>query len=97
MFAAAMSSIDSGVNSITAVVSTDLLDRFGRAPKDEKSRVRIARWLAFGIGVSVVVGSAFIGLVEGNIMEVTNKTVNWLVPLIFCLFFIALFVPFSFS
>ena len=29
MFAAAMSSIDSGVNSITAVVSTDYLDRFG--------------------------------------------------------------------
>lgn len=29
VFAAAMSSIDSGVNSITAVVMTDFLDRFG--------------------------------------------------------------------
>src|SRR5690606_30083233 len=35
MFAAAMSSIDSGVNSITAVVMTDVLDRYGKAPKNE--------------------------------------------------------------
>ena len=33
MFAAAMSSIDSGVNSITAVVSQDFLHRFGRLPR----------------------------------------------------------------
>lgn len=95
MFAAAMSSIDSGVNSITAVVSTDLLGRFGHSPKDEKDHVRIARCLAFSIGATVVVGSAFIGLIEGNITEVTNKTVNLVVPMIFCLFFFALFVPFS--
>ncbi|MBP88559.1 MAG: sodium-coupled permease [Planctomycetaceae bacterium] len=95
MFAAAMSSIDSGVNSITAVVSTDLLGRFGRSPKSEKDHLVMARFLAFGIGASVVVGSAFIGLIEGNITEVTNKTVNLMVPMIFCLFFFALFVPFA--
>ena len=33
LFAAAMSSIDSGINSITAVVTTDFLDRFGLKPK----------------------------------------------------------------
>ena len=50
MFAAAMSSIDSGVNSITAVVMTDGLDRFGFKPKSDRSHVMIARCLAFGIG-----------------------------------------------
>ena len=95
MFAAAMSSIDSGVNSITAVVSTDLLDRFGRKPKTERSHLLMARCLAFGIGLTVVVGSAFVGQISGNITEVTNKTVNLMVPMIFCLFFFALFVPFS--
>ena len=40
MFAAAMSSIDSGVNSITAVVMTDFLDRFGMKPTSEKGHVR---------------------------------------------------------
>ncbi|MDA1056085.1 MAG: hypothetical protein O3C40_37365 [Planctomycetota bacterium] len=95
MFAAAMSSIDSGVNSITAVVMTDILDRFGRKPKTEREHVLVARLLAFGIGATVVVGSMFVGQIPGNITEVTNKTVNLMVPMIFSLFFFALFVPFS--
>ncbi|MEO8495974.1 MAG: sodium/solute symporter, partial [Planctomycetota bacterium] len=95
MFAAAMSSIDSGVNSITAVVMTDLLDRFGKKPETEREHVFIARLLAFGIGVTIVVGSLFVGQIPGNITEVTNRTVNLMVPMIFSLFFFALFVPFS--
>jgi SSS family solute:Na+ symporter len=95
MFAAAMSSIDSGVNSITAVVMTDVLDRFGKKPETEREHVFIARLLAFGIGITVVVGSLFVGKIPGNITEVTNKTVNLMVPMIFSLFFFALFVPFS--
>ena len=50
MFAAAMSSIDSGVNSITAVVTRDFLARFGRLPDSERKRTRIAKILAFAIG-----------------------------------------------
>lgn len=95
MFAAAMSSIDSGVNSITAVVMTDILDRFGRKPETERQHVFVARLLAFGIGATVVIGSMFVGQIPGNITEVTNKTVNLVVPMIFSLFFFALFVPFS--
>jgi len=93
MLAAAMSSIDSGVNSITAVVMTDLLDRFGLKPKSERSHLIAARCLAFGIGAVVVFGSSFMGLIEGNITTVTNKTANLLVTPIFGLFFFALFVP----
>jgi SSS family solute:Na+ symporter len=36
-----------------------------------------------------------VGKIPGNITEVTNKTVNLMVPMIFSLFFFALFVPFS--
>jgi SSS family solute:Na+ symporter len=95
MFAAAMSSIDSGVNSITAVVTTDMLDRFGKKPETERGHLFVARSLAFGIGATVVLGSMFVGQIPGNITEVTNKTVNLMVPMIFSLFFFALFVPFS--
>jgi len=95
MFAAAMSSIDSGVNSITAVVMSDVLDRHGHAPKSEADHIRLARWLAFGIGVFVVATSSFMGLVPGNITEVTGKTSNLLTTPIFCLFFFALFVPYA--
>lgn len=93
MLAAAMSSIDSGVNSITAVVMTDLLDRFGLKPKTDRSHLIAARCLAFGIGAVVIFGSSFMGLIEGNITTVTNKTANLLVTPIFGLFFFALFVP----
>jgi SSS family solute:Na+ symporter len=95
MFAAAMSSIDSGVNSITAVVMTDFLDRFGVRPQTERGHVRVAQVLAFGIGLIVVVGSSFMEHVPGNISAVTQKTTNLLVTPLFALFFFALFVPFA--
>lgn len=95
MFAAAMSSIDSGVNSITAVVTSDFFDRFGYRPKTEKGQLRAAKLLAFSIGATAVVGSSFMKFIEGNITEVTGKTVNMLTTPIFALFVFALFIPFS--
>jgi SSS family solute:Na+ symporter len=95
MFAAAMSSIDSGVNSISAVVLTDLVDRFDKPAQTEAEHFRRARWLAFFVGAIVVVGTAFVGTVPGNFMEMTNKTANLLTTPIFGLFFFAMFVPFA--
>ena len=95
MFAAAMSSIDSGVNSITAVVMTDYLDRFGKRPQSERGHVLAAKILAFAIGAIVVVGSSFMEHVPGNFTAMTSKVVNLLTTPIFGLFFFALFVPFA--
>jgi SSS family solute:Na+ symporter len=91
MFAAAMSSIDSGVNSITAVVMTDLFERFGYQPNTEKGHVFAARCLAFTIGTIVVIGSSFIDNIPGNITSIAGKTTNLLVTPIFALFFFAIF------
>lgn len=93
MFAAAMSSIDSGVNSITAVASTDFLDRFGWKAYSQRQHMRRVRWLALLVGTIVVVSSSFMKYIDGNILAVTNKTVNLLTAPIFGLFFFALFVP----
>lgn len=95
MFAAAMSSIDSGVNSITAVVTTDFLDRLGLRPKSERAHVRIVKLLALGVGIVVVLGSTYMKYIPGNITAVTNKTANLLTSPIFGLFFFALFVRFA--
>lgn len=95
MFAAAMSSIDSGVNSITAVVMSDFLERFGWKPKTRKGHLRTAQCLAIGIGLTVLICSSSMKYIEGNITEVTGKTVNLLPVPIFSLFFFALFVPFA--
>ena len=90
MFAAAMSSIDSGVNSITAVVSRDFVERLGYRVSSSTNIL-----LAFAIGAVVVVGSSLMEYVPGNITEVTQRTVNLLVTPIFCLFFFAMFIPFA--
>jgi len=60
IFAAAMSSIDSGVNSITAAVTTDFLRRFSRRD-DEQFMLRSARALtvaAGGIATAVALAMA---------------------------------------
>jgi SSS family solute:Na+ symporter len=95
MLAAAMSSIDSGINSITAVVTTDFVDRFASnrsKEMTERGHVRLARWVAVAVGAIVVVGSSLVSSVPGNILGVTMKTVNLLTVPIFGLFFFALFV-----
>ncbi len=95
LFAAAMSSIDSGVNSITAVVMTDFFDRFGRKPQSGKQQLGLARSLAIGIGVIVVSISTLMKYVPGNFLAVTNKTTNLFTGPIALLFIFALFVPFA--
>lgn len=95
MLAAAMSSIDSGVNSITAVVNRDFLDRFGWFPSDPRTQARWAKVLAFVIGAVIVGGSSFMGAVPGNIYAVAKKTSGLLMTPMFGLFFFAFFVPFA--
>ena len=95
LFAAAMSSIDSGVNSITAVVMRDFLDRLGHRTLTARQHLRTARGLAVAIGAIVVMLSTVMKHVPGNFLEVTNKTTNPLTVPIALLFLFALFVPFA--
>lgn len=96
LFAAAMSSVDSGVNSISAVVLTDFVDRFRRKPLTERQHILAARFLAFGIGVVVVLtGSFLMKHVPGNFVEISNRIANLLVTPLFLVFFMAIFVPFA--
>lgn len=95
MFGAAMSSLDSGINSITAVVMTDFLDRFGLRPKTERAHLLAAKFLALTIGIVVTLGSTQMDKIPGNITAVTSKTANLLSPTVFCLFVFAMFVPFA--
>lgn len=93
MFAAAMSSLDSGINSITAVIMTDFVDRFRGRPLDRRTHVRAAALLAAGIGLAVVTASSFMQYVPGNFLEMSQRTQGLVVVPIFVLFFVALFVP----
>ncbi len=95
LFAAAMSSIDSGVNSITAVVTAELVGRVKGRNLEATRQVYFARWMAVIIGVIVVLGSGVMDQIPGNFMAVTNKIVNLFTVPIALLFFFALFVPFA--
>ncbi len=93
MFAAVMSSLDSGINSVSTVIMVDFLKRSQR--NTERRQLSTARYLTFGIGLAVVLISSVIDEVPGNIQEVAVKTnYLFLVPM-FILFFLALFIPFS--
>ncbi len=91
MFAAAMSSLDSGVNSITAVISTDFIERFRKDKMSDRQQLFTARIIAVLVGIVVVLGSALTGIIQGNIMEVTATAVNLLTTPIFGLFVYALY------
>ena len=91
-----MSSLDSGVNSITAVVMTDFVGRFRKQTLSEKARLRVARGMALGIGSTVVVASSFVvEHIPGNFLEMTKRTIGLFVTPLFTLFFLALFVRFA--
>lgn len=93
--AAAMSSVDSGVNSITAVVTQDILPRLKRAPANDQAEVKLARQLAVGIGVCIIGFSFLMKYVPGNFLEMTNRSANLVIQPIFALFVLALWIPFS--
>jgi len=95
LLAAAMSSISSGVNSVSSVISEDLIQRFRRSSADQEGLLRQVQFLSYFIGAVVMLLSIYIGNVEGNLLDVVNKVVNLLVAPLFVLFFLALFVPFA--
>ena len=97
IFAAAMSSVDSGINSTVSIISVDFIDRFKRHRHTQSHDVKLAKYLVMGIGIAIVLISAIMDKVPGNITEVTSKTNGLFVGPLFGLFFMALFVPFATS
>lgn len=95
ILAAAMSSLSSGLNSTSSVISEDLLKRFSkryRSPDSEMGRIRN---LSLFVGVLALILSVLISNVEGNLYDIIVKVVNLFVSPLFVLFFMALFVPFA--
>jgi SSS family solute:Na+ symporter len=68
IFAAAMSSMDSGINSVATVISKDFLEPLGRAGRDEEKDVRRARGLTLLLG-ALATGIAFYAARRANIIE----------------------------
>ena len=95
LLAAAMSSLSSGVNSSCSVVAVDFVERFRRSDRRAVDPIRLARASSWAVGLVVVLLSAGVVFVQGNLLEVTYKVVNLLVTPLFILFLMALFVPWA--
>ncbi len=92
LLAAAMSSLSSGVNSSCSVITVDFIDRFRRGKDNELNHVRLAKYVSVFVGAVVVILSAYVGVVQGNLLEVAYKLVNLITAPLFGLFFMAMFV-----
>ena len=95
LLAAAMSSLSSGMNSVSIVVVSDFISRLRNLKIDDKKKSIMARRVSVVVGVIAVILSFAVGQVEGNLFEVANKVVNLFVSPLFVLFFMALFVKCS--
>lgn len=95
ILAAAMSSLSSGLNSTSSVISEDLLKRFSKKYKAPKNQLQSIRNLSLFVGILALGLSVMISRVEGNLYDIIVKVVNLFVSPLFVLFFMALFVPFA--
>ena len=95
LLAAAMSSLSAGLNSSCSVITTDLLDRYRPRERSEQQHVRINRYVSVVIGIAVVALSLYVSMVPGNLLEVAYRVVNLFVAPLFCLFFMAMFIPWA--
>ncbi len=97
LFAAAMSSLDSGISSIGTVLITDFQRVFaGRTAGDDAYRLSRARAIGVVIGC-VVIGMSFaVSFVPGsNLLEVTVRVSSLLAAPMFVVFALAFFVKSS--
>jgi sodium-coupled monocarboxylate transporter 8/12 len=76
IYAASMSTISAGINSLTSASLIDFYQRLWRHPDlSEKKQLRIARGLTLGYGALVIV-LAFLVHRLGTLLEATNKVIG---------------------
>ena len=75
IFAAAMSSIDSAIHSISTCTIVDFVVRYSKNPPDDRGRLRAARWVTALVGV-VSIGGALLAA-EGD-KSLLDTMIKWL-------------------
>ncbi len=91
LFSAAMSSVSSGINSITTVIMIDFPRVFARFSADQ-AKVKAARWLGVVVGFVTTGVSFLLQYIRGNFMDVAQKINLFFVAPLGALFFMAFFM-----
>lgn len=90
LLAATMSSIDSGLNSVTTAVMVDFGERFGWLKGDGERHLRQARLITCVIGLAITILALYVQYLGDNIIEITNKVNNAPKGLLLGIFVLAL-------
>jgi len=76
IFAASMSTVSAGVNSLTSATLCDFYQRLTPPERvNEKRLVTLARWLTLGYGVFVTIAAFGIGQMKSNLVESVNTII----------------------
>lgn len=94
LMAATMSSIDSGIHSVTTAVVVDFRDRLfpKLRPKTDKGEMLSARLMVLIIGVLAITLACFVGEL-GDVFSVAKKTVGAFAAPLLAVFVLGLFIP----
>ncbi len=92
LFAAAMSSLDSGISSISTVLVTDFRSLFAKHCATESARLRRARLIGIGVGGIAIAMSFGVTYMPGdNLLEITVRVSSVLSAPLFVAFALAFF------
>ena len=69
VLAAAMSSLDSGINAISTVSVVDLMKPYLARGREDKYYLRSARWIAFAVTLLVILGAILFSRIEKESMN----------------------------
>ena len=90
VFAAAMSSLDSALNSLAAVTVRDFYAKYFKADADEKHYLRASRWATVFWGIYAMIFAFFAGNL-GPVIEVINKIGSYFYGSLLGVFVLAIF------
>jgi len=93
LFAAAMSSLDSTLNSLSALTMEDLIKSTKKTPLTPEAEIALSRWLTFGWGSLCVAFSFFVGEIAETIIEAINMIGSLLNGPILGVFLCGLLLP----
>ena len=94
LFAAAMSSVDSGINSVTTVLTVDVLRRL-RADGQVKNELTVARFLTLVVGTGCTVLAWMLMRLpsDWNIIDITVRTFECALGPLGAMFIVGMFLP----
>jgi len=89
VFAAAMSSLDSALNSLSAVTVRDFYARYVNADADERHYLKVSRWATIFWGLYATVFAFFAGNL-GPVIEAVNRIGSWFYGALLGVFLLAI-------